>query len=167
MFTNIRIDKKKLIYIHRIIGKSETTWTRMVLHVLEGLNLGGYKDIQDILTTHNLPTSFTEIKSMTKRQWIRLVNEKTNKRRLYNKCHEIDNWEPIPKTKTATIISHITEESYTRKPLEELTQLTKVQTKAILIARYGMLECRKNCEGTMSATCTMSCIQTDKSLSQI
>ena len=60
----------------------------------------------------------------------------------------------ILKTKTKSILDKITKPQYTRKPEEELLYATKNETKTIIIARYGMLECGRNYKGTMNMICT-------------
>ena len=47
----------------------------------------------------------------------------------------------------------IKDPSYHRAPLNELTKCTKIETKTILLGRFGMLECGKNFRGTLSSDC--------------
>ena len=61
----------------------------------------------------------------------------------------------IPKTKTKHVIEHLTSSTYQREPQNILLQCTKQETKAVLIARFGMLECGKNFKGSLKETCTM------------
>ena len=66
----------------------------------------------------------------------------------------------VRKTKTFRIVDHILSETYTRKPIPELHDLTKQETKTLVIARYGMLECGINYKNSKSTICP-SCKITD------
>ena len=44
----------------------------------------------------------------------------------------------------------------------EVLSLTKKETKTLIIARYGMLECGKNFQGTSSKECTSCKISDDE-----
>ena len=49
---------------------------------------------------------------------------------------------------------------YVRSPEQELLKSTRQETKTILIARYGMLECGKNFKGSSNPNCS-ACHCTD------
>ena len=66
---------------------------------------------------------------------------------------KIVNQEEIRKTKTSHIVDSIQKTDYQRKPVEELMKCNKRETKTLLIARFGMLECGKNYQGTMNIIC--------------
>ena len=55
--------------------------------------------------------------------------------------------------KTKSIINKIINPHYIRKPEDEIQYLTKNETKSLIIARYGMLECGNNFKGTMRPIC--------------
>ena len=76
-----------------------------------------------------------------------------NKKRLKDDCHKTENGMTIAKTKTRHILGHINHPQYQRRPLPEILQLSKTETKALIIARFKMLECGKNFKGTVSETC--------------
>ena len=77
---------------------------------------------------------------------------KTKCKRLHEECHETKDITK-EKTKTKTILTRISEEGYKKQPRPEILKLTKHETKTIVIARYGMLQCGKNYKGTMSEIC--------------
>ena len=79
--------------------------------------------------------------------------EVKNLERLCRDCHKVENGLLVPKTKTKKIIDEITCPLYTRGPKGELMHMTKNETKTILLARYGMLECGKNFKGSMKPQC--------------
>ena len=57
------------------------------------------------------------------------------------------------KTKTKSLIDKINNNDYIRSPDEELLQMTRQETKTILMARYGMLQCGINFKGTEKLQC--------------
>ena len=68
LFTNLRIEKKRLIYLHRLLNKHDDSWTKKTLYILNRLNLGWAKSINEALNDLDLPTNFSEIKATTTRQ---------------------------------------------------------------------------------------------------
>ena len=124
--------------------------------ILERLNIGWTKSIKNTLTDLGLPTDFSIIKSATRRQWKKAVDEKIetkNRRRLYDDCHKTENNQLRRKTKTAHIIDSLEETTYTRRPIPEMSFCNKQEAKTLITARFGMLECGKNFKGTMRETC--------------
>ena len=86
-----------------------------------------------------------------------MVNAKIeikNLNRLINDCHKTENNTQIRKTKTAHIVDTIQERTYTRGPSPEILQCNKQETKTLIIARFGMLECGKNFKGTLNELCS-------------
>ena len=122
------------------------------------MNIGWGKSIIEALNEYELPTDFSHIQSFTERQWTTIVRQKIeikNKKRLYDDCHKMVNGNPTPKTKTAHIIPKIIEDTYTRKPQDDVMQCSKYETKTIIIARFCMLECGENFKGKLSESCSM------------
>ena len=157
LYTNHRVDKKRFIYLHRILNRNDNHWTKIMLHTLERLNIGWGKSIKEALDEYDLSNDFTTIKNISRRHWTKTVAEKIetiNKKRLIGDCHKNENGIQIPKTKTAHIVSTLANNGYERKPQTEITQCTKQETKTLIIARFGMLECGRNYKGSMNETCT-------------
>ena len=122
------------------------------------MDSGWGKSIKEALTEYNLPSEFTEIMSTHWRQWKRLVTSKTeimNRKRLYDDCHKTENGDSIPKTKTAHIIPDISKDAYIREPQKDLIQYNKYDTKTIIIARFGMLDCGRNFKGNKPEICNI------------
>ena len=63
------------------------------------------------------------------------------------------------KTKTSTILDKLKLDQK-RKPKSEILLMTKNETKTIITARYGMLECGRNFKGTHRMMCDQ-CNQID------
>ena len=79
--------------------------------------------------------------------------------RLIAECYKTTEGEKIVKTKTASLIPIVTSETYTRRPDYAVLNTTKRETRTIMMARYGLLECGRNFKGTHSEICIMcSCI---------
>ena len=156
LYTNVRIDQRRLNYLHKILSRGSSHWTRQTLESLKELNLGWYKGIQQTLSDYNLSQEFHEISSYSMIEWKSKVKksiEERNKNRLHEDCHKKENGTLSKKSKTAHIIDMIENPSYQRKPLGEIVQLTKQETKTLIIARFRMLECGRNFKGTMKEIC--------------
>ena len=80
-------------------------------------------------------------------------NERENHVRLLKDCYKTENGCKTVKTKTAHIIPSLTGNTYTRKPQEDIIQFNKYDTKTLVIARFGMLDCGMNFKGNRSETC--------------
>ena len=114
--------------------------------------------ISKVLDKYSLQTDFEIIKRIPFPVWKQNVTtaiEKEHRKRLREDCFKKQDGSNVPKTKTVTIIPEIDEHSYIRKPKTELLQCTKYECKAIIMARYGMLECGINYKGTLSNECTI------------
>ena len=157
LYTNLRIERQRLNYLHRILNRPDTNWTNQTFHILERQNLGWAKTIKQTLRSLDLPSDLSVIKEKRPNEWKKIVDEKIevkNRTRLIDDCHKMVDGQKVRKTKTSHIVDELLKDTYTRKPLPELQQLTKRETKTIIIARYGMLECGTNFKNTRSATCT-------------
>ena len=162
-YTCQRLDKKQLIYLHRILKRCDQHWTKLALNHLNSLNIGWGKSINECLKRYDLPDDYSTIRAMTIRAWTKLVSEKVeikNKQRLLNDCYKTNNNILIPKTKTAHLIDKIKSPTYTRNTQDELLDCTKHETKTIIIARFGMLECGSNFKGSSNPLCK-TCKMTD------
>ena len=165
LYTNLRIERKRLIYLHRLINNKDTSWTKKTLFILDRLNLGWAKSIKEILNELSLPTDFSAIKSATPRQWRNCVDAKIeviNRNRLLNDCHKVENNIKTRKTKTAHIVDVIEERTYIRRPVPEILFLNKQETKTLVIARFGMLECGKNFKNSMNMKCNVCHVVDDE-----
>ena len=49
LYTDIRIKKKQLIFLHRILSRDTRHWTYQALQTLKNLNIGWYSEIQKTL----------------------------------------------------------------------------------------------------------------------
>ena len=157
LYTKIRIDQKQLIYVHKVLNRDPANWTKIALNLLQKRDMGWFKNISDILHLYGLPTDLSTIKNIPTCIWKRQVKkaiEHMNSKRLKDDCYKTENGTLIEKTKTKHILNHISNPQYQRKPSPEILQLSKTETKSLIIARFKRLECGKNFKGSMSESCT-------------
>ena len=146
-----------LIFLHKLLNKEAGTNIKESLMTLASLNIGWFNKIQTSLEEYELPNSFEEIKGKTIGEWTILVDsaiERRNKERLTQMCYKKEEDLLVLKTKTETIAKKLDNAQYKRKLETEFLHMTKNETKTILIARYGMLQCGKNYRGTDSLNCS-------------
>ena len=157
LYTNLRMEKKRLYYLHKILNRPDTNWTNQAFHILEEHNLGWARTIKQTLHSLDLPTDLPTIKNKRPNEWKKLVDEKIeikNRTRLIEDCYKKVDGQKVLKAKTSHIINSLTADTYTRKVLPELQNLTKQETKTIIISRYRMLECGANFKSSRSELCT-------------
>ena len=163
LFTKQRVDQKILLYLHKILNRGEDYWQEKTLLTLKTLNLGWFKKIENLLTDYNLPENLNDIKRLSAGEWrykVKFSIEKRNKERIEEECYKTLNDIKTPKSKTKTIIDKLKQANYKRQPETEFLKMTKKETKAIMTARYGMLECGINYKGKLESEC-QSCGVTD------
>ena len=126
------------------------------------MNIGWFKKVQTMLREYELPEDLTIIQHHTIIQWpmrVKTAIEKKHKARLLDSCYKDVNGIKTPKTKTTSIINKIENGSYRRTPVKEILNMTKNELKTVMIARFGMLQCGKNHQGTIEKLCdTCNCI---------
>ena len=156
LYTEIRIHRKQLIYLHRILNRENEHWTIKILQTLGDLNIGWHKAIKTILNQYGLEENFDNIRRIPPQIWKTLVKEATEKRnrqKLIDNCHKKEGNMIVPKTKTQSILKTVENDNYIRKPCNEILSLSKNECRSLIIARFGMLECGANFKGTMNINC--------------
>ena len=76
LFTQLRIETRRLMYLHRLLNRPSTNWTNQAFHILEEQNIGWAKTIKTTLRTLDLPTDLTTIKDKRPNEWKKMVYEK-------------------------------------------------------------------------------------------
>ena len=164
LYMTQEIDRKRFMYLHKLLSREKDHWTTQMLYHLNTCNMGWAKNINEKLTRYDLETNWETIRSKTKGEWKRLVEkavDKINKDKMIKSCVTEINGETKVNTKTKRIHEHLTTAgTYERRPPKEIISGTKQKTKTIILSRYGMLECGSNFKGTMSQICR-SCGTTD------
>ena len=121
------------------------------------LNAGWYTQINRKLQEYELETDFEKIRSKRRIEWKREVHaaaEKINLKRIQDECYETTPDGKKVKSKTSHALTKTSESSYQRKPMHPVTVLNQLETKALILARFRMLECGKNFRGKFSELCT-------------
>ena len=163
LYTDVRIHKRQLLYLHRILNRDENHWTNKTLMTLKELNIGWFKSIKTTLVKYELEQDFTIIKNTPSPIWknkVIIATEKANQQKLIENSHKKEGNMTIPKTKTSSIIRDLESRDYRRRPTTEILNLSKNDCKTLIISRFGMLECGINYKGTMNDRC-MTCDKID------
>lgn len=163
LYTSQRVEKKQLMYLWKILQRNSQHWTRQTLDQIVTLNIGWGKMIKECLNKYDLSNNFAIIASKSHAEWKREVEkqiEKINRERLIDQCYKTEDGQKKEKTKTARILPTITQDSYQRIPSKEILKCSQHETKTLMIARFGMLECGSNFQGTLNKNCS-ECNQKD------
>ena len=164
LYVTQEVDKKRFMFLHKVLSREASHWTNKMLLHLKNHDLGWAKNIQEKLTQYNIETDWIKIKSMTKNEWRKNVNdatEKFNMEKLLKSCIS-----PTPhgdkiKTKTKHVHQQLTStNTKERRPSKGVISGSKQRAKTLILSRYHMLECGSNFKGTMSQTCP-TCKTTD------
>ena len=153
LFTNIQVDKKQLLYLHRLLNKDTNHWALKAFFSFRELNIGWYKRIRETLAKYKLSENLYQIKDTPFGMWKSIVNEvieKENTEKLIEECHKTVNGVKTRKTKTSFIVDELQHPNFHRKPKQEIMYLNKLETKTLITARYSMLECGRNFKGSMT-----------------
>ena len=140
LYTDVRIQKKQLLYLHRILNRDENHWTNKTLTTLEELNIGWSKAIKATLDKYSLEHDFTSIKNTPSPIWktkVIMATENVNRQKLIDNCHKQEGNMTIPKAKTSSIIKELESRDYQRRPTREIMTLMKNDCKALIISRFS------------------------------
>ena len=145
LFTSIKVDRRQMMYFRKIIERRRDDWVKKTWMLLENDNIGWAKQIKKLLEEYGLPSSWERIGYISEDVWKEDVDqaiEKKNKEKLLEHCLSKNG----EKTKTKSVCDLINGESFKRKPQYELLKKSKLEVRALMMARYGMLDCRNNYE---------------------
>ena len=157
LLVEVRIDRVQLMYLHKVLIRSEDHWTRHILYTLNEMNIGWASEINRKLNEYHLETSWSEIAKKSAGEWKEAVVsavENENKRRILQMCYKERGEE---KTKTKYLIARLEEQQYRRGDPRPVMTMNRLQTKAIIMARSGMLECAKNYRNKYKRTICNEC----------
>ena len=148
LFASIRVEQKQLLYLHKILTKDDTNWTKTMLYTLKEKEIGWAKQIQGLTQKWELELDWDIIKRKSPAEWKREVMkaaEKRNISRLREECSTTSRGETRNKSKTANVFSVINSPSYLRGPDVLITGHDYIPyTRALIMGRYGMLKCANN-----------------------
>ena len=165
LFTSVNIDKKQLIYLHRMLSRPNEHWTLRLLYESEKLNTGWTPQIRAKLAEYGLEENFDRIKSKSRQQWKKEVEarvEKINQNRLRDECYETKMRVSKAKTKTTFVLEYVDSDQYKRDFMDPIQKLNRYEAKVLILSRFHMLECGKNYKGTLPESCPMCNVSDDE-----
>ena len=156
LYITQEIDKKRFIFLHKILKREDNKWAlRMMTHLKEQ-NSGWAKNIMEKLAEYNLTTDWEVIKNMTINQWKEKVRKavlKKNGEKLITNCTTESNGDIKINTKTRHIYKKLTNEIYTAAPMKTIVMGDKQWARTIFLSQNHMLECGKNLKSTRDENC--------------
>ena len=147
MFTDVIINKRQLIYLQHLLQKENGYWAKGALATQKENDFGWIKNIMRTLEQWGLEQQWEVIASKSKAAWereVKIAAEKQNRTKLTEACHTKHRGTSKAKTKTKTIVEKLQNDTYKRTPLPLIHGLTTIQTRALIMGRYGMLDCKSN-----------------------
>ena len=144
LFVEMRVDKTQLQYLHKILQRPDDHWTHYILKTLSDMGIGWAAEIDKKLMRYELETDWVKISRKTAAEWKAQVNqaiEVENKKKILSLCHKNRTME---RTKTKYLIARLQSDDYKRSKHGPSMELTRLQCKAIIMARSGMLDCAAN-----------------------
>ena len=166
LFTSIRVDQRQILYLQTLLQCPGNDWGKQVLKYLETENIGWAKQINMKLIEYDLPTSWELIEHKSVRQWKDEVNfavELKNIEKLTEHCYT----KKGEKAKTKSLIGLLKDYSFYREPNANLLKMSKMKVKAVIMGRYGMLDCGKNYENKYKNKHCVACGTVDDELHRI
>ena len=127
--------------------KDNSQWIKDSLLSLRENNTGWAKYVEKTLQQWGLEQQWEVIASKSRGEWTREVDraaEEQNKSKLNDLCQAKQRGISRVKTKTKTIADITGRDDFKRTPLPILQNLSSLQTRALIMGRYGMLDCRAN-----------------------
>lgn len=149
LFTEIRIDEKQIIYLQKILQREKTHWTHHMLITLDKHSIGWAYQIREKLVEYGLETDWNVIKEKSRGEWksdVKSAVEEKNCEKLLSECRATRGDVVYDKTKTKSIVQAIGSGNYSRLKGSLLLNMTRCKAKALVMARYGMLDCGCNFE---------------------
>ena len=148
LFATIRVETKQLVYLHKVMNKSDSHWTKTTLKIMKEYNIGWAKQICEILERWELNQNWEEIRLKTPGQWkgeVKRAMEIMNVRKLREECETKSRGETKQKTKTKFVIDSVNDGDYSRGPDKYILRNHSItHTRALIMGRYGMLKCANN-----------------------
>ena len=161
LYASIRVMVKQLIFLHKVLRKQDSHWTKTTLNTLQQYNIGWAKQIGDNLEEWNLETDWNAIKMKSPNAWKKQVYdaaERINKQKILSECYKKERGNSIIKTKTKRLIPILENDNYSREP-QHFMNKNKLVARAYIMGRYGMLQCAANFSngygGKNCATCNV------------
>ena len=142
------VDKKKFLYLHRLLTGDQGRWRSRMMHTLATKNIGWVTNMNEKLNEYELETDWSVIQQKSVAEWRNIVSSavlKKNGKKLMESCQSVidGNYK----------IQMLSEEIYKAEPKKLITDGTKQRTRTIFMSQNGMLQCGKNMKGTIPEIC--------------
>ena len=147
LYASIRVQIKQLIYLHKVLQKTENHWTITTLKALRRHNTGWAKQVEENLDEWQLETNWDNIRTKSKNEWKKQVYaaaEKKNREKILGECFKKERGSSQIKTKTRRLVQTLENESLTREPQPFMIKNNKLIARAYIMGQYGMLQCAAN-----------------------
>ena len=147
LFATIRVEVKQLLYLHKVLNKCPSSWTKMTLMVMKDYHIGWAKQICEIIEKWNLNQNSEEIQEKAYGEWkgeVTKAAEIMNIKRLKEECETKSRGDIKQKTKTKYVIEKLNNECKRGPDSFILRNPSITFTRALIMARYGMLKCANN-----------------------
>ena len=167
LLVQVRIDRIQLLYLHKILLRANDHWTRHMLNTLNEMNIGWAAEMNKKLKEYKLETSWIEIAKKSAGEWKESViraTEEGNKNQILKMCYK-DRGEE--RTKSKYLIARLKDPQYKRSDPRPVMSMTRLKTKAVVMARSGMLECAKNYKNKYKKSLCQNCSMEDNEIHRI
>ena len=161
LFVEVRIDQHQLMYLHKVLQRPQEHWTWHILYMLNEKDIGWALKIKQKLKAYNLETDWRKIAKISTGEWkieVSKAIEEANKNKLLSYCIKDRD---IHKTKTKYLVDRLRSDQYVRNIHKPSMNLTRLQSKAIIMARSGMLDCAVNYKNKYKSTTCKECAKID------
>ena len=158
LYPSVHIDQKQLLYLHKILTRTTSHWTNQLFHIMNDLNIGWARQIQIKLKDYGLEENLDIIRTKSKIQWkteVKVAVERVNQSKMKDECVNTKSEEKEIKSKTSFVLKKLEESGYKRKLMSPINQLSKIEAKTIILARFHMLECGRNFKNTLPTICQL------------
>ena len=165
LFASTRIESKQLLYLQKVLKKGDDHWTTITLRQLKEKNIGWSKQVDELLRRWELEEEWQTIQQKSTPEWKYEVNaaaERMNLKKLEEQCEIKKRGETKQKTKTKFINNIIKDPAYERKPDKFIVEHQSiVHARALIMGRYGMLQCANNFANSYGGKMCRECKVTD------
>ena len=148
LFPSVRAEQKQLIYLHKVLQREDKHNTTATMKAMKEKDIRWSKQVNSILEKWELDTDWESIKNKRKGEWSQLVKtaaEKANIEKLKEECETKNRNETKTKTKVGRLRELLNSPDYDRTPDRFIVQnQLMIYTRALIMGRFGMLQCAKN-----------------------
>ena len=132
-----------MLYLKTLLDRPNDNWTKKMFDCLDREDIGWVKHIRKTLEKYEINKNFDEIKSLSYREWKKLVTEVTerkHKEKLLDMCYSRNR----EKTKTRELIEKIDTDGYKRTPRMDILSKPQYLAKVLIMSMFHMLNCAAN-----------------------